>query len=1009
MANNRWQQQQQPQYGNQQSRNQNQPPPPQQRANHHQHANTWVNNGQQQQPHHQHFNTFNGNMNGMGMNGMPPMNGMNGMNNMGMNGMPMDPMFGMGMNMPMMPNMFDMNMMMMSASMTNMNDMNMAMGMNGMPPLNNAMPAMNGMPPPNPMQNAQPPKPPQSNNANSFNPAFAPPPAPKPPQPPQPSKKPPPNPMQGGGFGSSAPLPPAMNNMNPMQGAMNPMQALQAMGRQGSFRNPVAMGANANPFGTGFAQQQQPPPPPNANGNAQYQYDQNLQGANNKGKRERRKKRKKKKDNLGPEVGGGYGGLSAPRPRRASRQKVSGGRIRNSFLMTNRQSSNQMRPQGQIGFKGQAQGQGQSGNTLSMPSLNESASSSNKKKMDTGYVERGKKKVSYSKKETEKMRVKLLSADKSMKKLRDIKDGKKSGKDRHKLVMKKIHLCKYVCDFNQVPSEMVTLDAKEKARIENKQALLVELSQYFETSQWHKHMDTKELSKFIESLLKMVSHNLFRVLPDPLLKEVVKTDTSGKDAKISITKELPSWRHLGEIYKILEAVLSRLAKEGSGAEKDVVISQLANFNVVSNVVYLLNTEETREEEAVMKLIHILYHEYPRTRLFVLGQLSNVCYSYLYIDNRVDFQVGKTLREKNKNQTEQNKSLAVGVKTVLTIFRDCLDSAEEDEMDGWVELLCQVIIPLHKAPVDEFTLFDDALSKISVTFCEKYFLSFIYIFNGLLRYWPVTSSKKEQLFLRRVGPILDKADEDCWEFKDKSQCEFRDVFGKLAHKICDAVSAYEYTHYATAERVVDMFMDDEVQRFVDIYGGKECYLKLYKGLYDLSTKFFWKETVDKVKELIEEFQEEADIPMQYVDDFEAIEKGSSSSESERVKMERKRKERRKYFEFLEQKHRSKSVATYQKVVYKNNQPMLRLQAAQQHHPGGSINFSSDAMAELTGSMSPQMRTGQIKGYGAAVDTKKTKVAGRWPPKKKKKKDKKVKGGNVGLPPPPPKQMWDDDDF
>merc|ERR1712013_146292 len=347
--------------------------------------------------------------------------------------------------------------------------------------------------------------------------------------------------------------------------------------------------------------------------------------------------------------------------------------------------------------------------------------------------------------------------------------------------------------------------------------------------------------------------------------------------------------------------------------------------------------------------------------------------------------------------EQNKSLAIGVKTVLTIFRDCLDAAEEDAMGGWVELLCQVIIPLHKAPVDEFTLFDEALTKLSVTFCEKYFLSFIYIFNGLLRYWPVTSSKKEQLFLRRIGPLLDKADEDVWEFKDKAQCEFRDVFGRLAHKICAAVRSYEYTHYATAERVVEMFLDDELQRFVDIYGGKECYLALYRGLYDISTKFFWKETVDKCKELIEEFTEEADIPMQYADDFERIEQEKTGAvESEREKVEKKRAQRRRYFEFLEQKYQRKSVATYQKVVYKNNAPMLRLQA-QQHSAQGSVNFGSDAMMELTGSMSPMMN-GKVKGYGGAAGkkTKKKDVSGRWPPKKKTKKEKKK--ANVGPPPP-----------
>ena len=66
-----------------------------------------------------------------------------------------------------------------------------------------------------------------------------------------------------------------------------------------------------------------------------------------------------------------------------------------------------------------------------------------------------------------------------------------------------------------------------------------------------------DLRKFLESLFKMISHNLFRVLPDAYIKEVIKTDTSGKDAKITINKEVPSWKHLDIIYKIFECVLQK--------------------------------------------------------------------------------------------------------------------------------------------------------------------------------------------------------------------------------------------------------------------------------------------------------------------------------------------------------------------------------------------------------------------------------------------------------------------
>merc|ERR1712129_649726 len=97
--------------------------------------------------------------------------------------------------------------------------------------------------------------------------------------------------------------------------------------------------------------------------------------------------------------------------------------------------------------------------------------------------------------------------------------------------------------------------------------------------------------------------------------------------------------------------------------------------------------------------------------------------------------------------------------------------------------------------------------------------------------------------------------------------------------------------------------------------------------------------------MEEFQEEADIPMQYAQEFERIEQNEERVESAVERVEKKRKERRRYYAFLEAKVSSKRVATYQKVGYKNEKPMLRLQTQQNqigqggHGGQGSVNFGS----------------------------------------------------------------------
>merc|ERR1740123_91047 len=97
-----------------------------------------------------------------------------------------------------------------------------------------------------------------------------------------------------------------------------------------------------------------------------------------------------------------------------------------------------------------------------------------------------------------------------------------------------------------------------------------------------------DLSKLLESMCKMTSHNLFRVLPDANIQEVVQMDNSGKDAKISISKQLPSWVHLSVIYGIVECVVRQMKERHEW--RRLMIKCLQQFTILSNTLYLLNSE-----------------------------------------------------------------------------------------------------------------------------------------------------------------------------------------------------------------------------------------------------------------------------------------------------------------------------------------------------------------------------------------------------------------------------------
>ncbi len=125
----------------------------------------------------------------------------------------------------------------------------------------------------------------------------------------------------------------------------------------------------------------------------------------------------------------------------------------------------------------------------------------------------------------------------------------------------------------------------------------------------------------------------------------------------------------------------------------------------------------------------------------------------------------------------------------------------------------------------------------------------------------------------------------------------------------------------------MLEDDALQRFLDIYGGKNCWIKLYKSMFDISKKFFWKETIDKCGEFMENCREEDDIPMQYLNEFQLIESnkykkyiennGNDNNEYiiEKNRIAQKRNKRREYYAYLNKKYEKKQLQNIKNMFIK----------------------------------------------------------------------------------------------
>lgn len=278
--------------------------------------------------------------------------------------------------------------------------------------------------------------------------------------------------------------------------------------------------------------------------------------------------------------------------------------------------------------------------------------------------------------------------------------------EKQSLFIRKLNLCCVVFDFSDSSKHVNEKEIKRK--------MLVELVDYVAS------VNGKFSETVIQEVVKMVSLNLFR-----------KLNTAPREGKISLTFDLeeeepsmdPAWPHLHVVYELLLKFVASSETDAKLAKKFI------DHSFVLKLLDLFDSEDPREREYLKTVLHRIYGKFMVHRPFIRKAINNIFYQFIF-------------------ETEKHNGIGELLEILGSIINGfALPLKEEHKL-----FLIRSLIPLHKPKC--IVMYHQQLSYCITQFVEKDSKLADTVIKGLLKYWPVTNSSKEVMFLSELEEVLE---------------------------------------------------------------------------------------------------------------------------------------------------------------------------------------------------------------------------------------------------------------
>ncbi|KAK7246933.1 hypothetical protein RIF29_41804 [Crotalaria pallida] len=324
--------------------------------------------------------------------------------------------------------------------------------------------------------------------------------------------------------------------------------------------------------------------------------------------------------------------------------------------------------------------------------------------------------------------------------------------ERPALFLKKLSLCCVVFDFTD-PSKYV----EEK---EIKRHALVEMVDYVSSA------NAKFSETVIVEVVKMFCFNVFRSMsPQPRENNYVDGLVVDDDEPFMD----PAWPHLQLVYELFLRFVASPELDAKLAKRYI------NRSFIAKLLDLFDSEDSREREYLKMTAHRVYGKFMVHRSFIRKEVTKIFFDLIY-------------------ETEKHNGMAELLEILGSIINGfALPLKEEHKL-----FLVRALIPLHKPKC--LATYHQQLSYCIAQFVEKDCKLADTIIRGLLKYWPITNSSKEVMFLGELEEVLEATQPP----------EFQRCMVPLFHRIALCLNS---PHFQVAERALFLWNNDHVQNLI----------------------------------------------------------------------------------------------------------------------------------------------------------------------------------------------------
>ncbi|KAJ6406307.1 hypothetical protein OIU84_009934 [Salix udensis] len=324
--------------------------------------------------------------------------------------------------------------------------------------------------------------------------------------------------------------------------------------------------------------------------------------------------------------------------------------------------------------------------------------------------------------------------------------------EKMNLFVSKVSLCCVTFDFSDPSKNTLEKDVKRQT--------LLELVDFVASG------SMRFSEPAILAMCRMCAVNLFRVLP-PYYRS--NSSSAGENDDNDDPMFDPAWPHLQIVYDLLLRFINSTCLDAKVAKKYI------DHSFILRLLDLFDTEDPRERDCLKTILHRSYGKFMVHRPFIRKSLSNIFYRFVF-------------------ETEKHN----GIAELLEIFGSIISGFALPLKEEHKIFLWRVLIPLHKPK--SVGVYFQQLSYCVIQFIEKEPRLASVVIKGILKYWPITNSQKEVMFLGELEEILEAI----------SMMEFQKVMVPLFWRIGCCINSF---HFQVAERALFLWNNDQIVNLI----------------------------------------------------------------------------------------------------------------------------------------------------------------------------------------------------